>query len=248
MRRGGAKAHGVFRKEAPMTHSMEAEQVPHGRRRRISRRTLRILGSAIGALLVSSALVGTVTAGGSSLNRARDATEDFRSLNEATEAGYGLPPAGVPLHECIWSLDGTGAMGFHYINGSLLDDKISATHPEALVYAPNRNGNLRLVALEYVVFQDAWKATHGNTRPMLFGQMFMATGSPNRYAIPAFYSLHVWLYKTNPAGIFAPFNPNVSCGGATSASASSTTANAQQAIAIAAASRLYDCEVPVDPA
>jgi len=376
---------------------MEAEQLPHRRRHRVGRRTLRIVGSAIGALLISSALVGTVTAGGASLNRAREATEDFRSLNEATEAGYGLPPAG-PLHECIWSLNGTGAMGFHYINGGLLDDKISATHPEALVYAPNRNGHLRLVALEYVVFQDAWKAKHGNrvprlfgqkfmatgfpnryeipafyslhvwlyknnpsglfapfnptvscdgrsdiagvrratsefrsldeatedgyglppagaplhecissldgtgamgfhyinggllddridsrhpealvyapsstghlrlvaleyvvfqdawkakhgnTRPELFGQMFMATGSPNRYAIPAFYSLHVWLYKTNPAGIFAPFNPNVSCGGATSASASSTSANAQQAVAIAAASRLYDCEVPVDPA
>ena len=381
-----------------MTQSMEAEQLPHRGRRRVSRRTVRIAGSAIGALLISSALVGSVTAGGASLNRARDATEDFRNLNEATEAGYALPPAGVPLHECIWSLDGTGAMGFHYINGSLLDDKISATHPEALVYAPNRNGNLRLVALEYVVFQDAWKAkhgnrlprlfgqkfmatgapnrydipafyslhvwlyknnpsglfapfnptvscdgrsdiagvrratsefrsleeatedgyglppagaplhecissldgtgamgfhyinggllddqidsrhpealvyaptstgrlrlvalefvvfqdvwkaTHGNTKPMLFGQMFMATGSPNRYEIPAFYSLHVWLYKTNPAGMFAPFNPNVSCGGATSASASNTTANAQQAVAIAAASRLYDCEVPVDPA
>ena len=104
-------------------------------------------------------------------------------------------------------------MGFHYINGSLLDDTISATHPEALVYAPNRDGQLRLVALEYVVFQDAWKAKHGNTMPRLFGQMFMATGSPNRYNIPAFFSLHVWLYKNNPSGLFAPFNPTVSCDG-----------------------------------
>ena len=139
-------------------------------------------------------------------------------------------------------------MGFHYINGSFLDDRIDSRHPEALVYAPNSEGHLRLVALEYVVFQDAWKATHGNTVPRLFGQKFMATGAPNRYAIPAFYSLHVWLYKTNPAGIFAPFNPNVSCGGSTTASAavggSIATATAEQAVAIAAASRMYDCGVP----
>ena len=46
---------------------------------------------------------------------------------------------------------------------------------------------------------------------MLFGQMFMDSGFPNRYEIPQFYALHVWLWKFNPSGLFKPFNPNVSC-------------------------------------
>ena len=49
--------------------------------------------------------------------------------------------------------------------------------------------------------------------PSLFGEMFMATGEPNRYDIPAFFSLHLWLYQDNPAGLFTPFNPTVSCRG-----------------------------------
>jgi hypothetical protein len=83
--------------------------------------------------------------------------------------------------------------------------------PEALVYAPDRWGRLHLVALEYVVFQAPWKAEHGSAMPRLFHQMFMSTGEPNRYEIPAFFSLHVWLWKFNPAGLFEPFNPRVSC-------------------------------------
>ena len=51
-------------------------------------------------------------------------------------------------------------------------------------------------------------------RAAVEGQMFMTTLAPNRYAIPSFYALHVWLWKSNPAGLFAPFNPNVSCAGA----------------------------------
>ncbi len=176
----------------------------------MSRRTIRIATATIAALLITAAVVGTASAGSSRLDRVREATSEFRSLDEAAEDGYGLPPAG-PLHECISSFDFTGAMGYHWINGALLDDKVSATHPEALVYAPDRNGKLHLVALEYVVFQDAWKAKHPNTMPKLFGQMFMATGSPNRYNIPAFFSLHVWLFKSNPSGMFASFNPRVQC-------------------------------------
>jgi hypothetical protein len=47
--------------------------------------------------------------------------------------------------------------------------------------------------------------------PMLFGEMFMETLAPNRYEIPAFYALHVWIWEPNPDGTFANFNPNVSC-------------------------------------
>lgn len=169
----------------------------------------RLSLAALGAILLVTFSMGVAAAGTrhEKLHRAREATAKFRDIERAMKKGYGLPPEG-PLSECISSLDGTGAMGFHYINGSLLDDEVKIRKPEALVYAPNRNGKLRLVALEYVVFADAWT---GDEPPMLFGEMFMYTPAPNRYEIPAFYSLHVWLWKHNPAGKFEAFNRRVSC-------------------------------------
>jgi hypothetical protein len=46
---------------------------------------------------------------------------------------------------------------------------------------------------------------------MLMGQLFNYVGSPNRYGLPAFYELHVWAWQSNPDGVFADFNPQVSC-------------------------------------
>ena len=31
--------------------------------------------------------------------------------------------------------------------------------------------------------------------------------------MPVHYDLHVWLWKHNPSGVFAPFNPDASCTG-----------------------------------
>jgi hypothetical protein len=169
----------------------------------------RLSMAALAAVLLATFSIGLASASTrhEKLERARDATDKFHNIQRAIDAGYGLPPTG-PLHECISSLDNTGAMGFHYINGGLLDGKVQVRKPEALVYAPDEDGDLRLVALEYVVFADAWT---GEEPPMLFGKMFMFTPSPNRYEIPAFYSLHAWVWKHNPAGKFKPFNRRVSC-------------------------------------
>jgi hypothetical protein len=167
----------------------------------------RLLTALLVAVSLGAVTLTTVLAAPSDLDRARAATARFNSLNQAEATGYGLPPAG-PLHECIASFDDTGAMGYHFINGALLDGVVEPTKPEALVYAEDPNGKLRLVALEYVVFQDAWTGEHP---PMLFGQMFMAVPAPNRYEIPAFYALHAWVWQDNPSGTFASFNPDVSC-------------------------------------
>ena len=139
------------------------------------------------------------------------ATARFHSVNQALEAGYGPLPEGVPLHECIAAFDGSGAMGFHYLNGALLDTTIDPAQPEVLVYAPDEHGRLRLAALEYVVFQVPWTDEHGAAIPVLFGEAFHVVGEGNRYEVPAFFALHVWLWQPNPAGTFADFNPNVSC-------------------------------------
>ena len=94
-------------------------------------------------------------------------------------------------------------MGFHFINGGLLDANLDPTKPEALVYEPDKHGKLHLVALEFVTFKDDWDAAHPGVWPSLFGEDFMFTPDHNRYDIPAFYSLHVWLWKSNPAGLFS---------------------------------------------
>jgi len=169
---------------------------------------IRISGALVAAAAIAVLSVSLATASPSDLQIARANSARFNSVGQATAADYGLLPEGAPLHECIASFDDTGAMGLHYINGNLLDGTLDPANPEALVYAPDGHGNLRLAALEYVVFEADWT---GQGAPTLFGQELMYTPSPNRYEIPPFYALHVWLWNSNPAGLFKPFNPDVSC-------------------------------------
>lgn len=143
------------------------------------------------------------------LKRVKHATSQFRRLSVAQEAGYGLlvDTQGIA---CI-DMPGMGAMGVHYVNGALAGDgAIDPLTPEAVVYEPDARGRMRLVAVEYVVFQEAWDAQH-KSPPRLFGQKFDLTPSENRYGLPAFYSLHAWLFKRNPAGTLTMWNPNVTC-------------------------------------
>jgi hypothetical protein len=133
----------------------------------------------------------------------RRATAAFQDLEAAKTAGYAL------LHGCVTGPD-SGAMGVHFANGALVGDgELDVNKPEALLYE-QKGGRMQLVAVEYVVLADGWSAKHAMP-PVLKGQLFSYTGSPNRYGIPAFYSLHVWAWKANPSGMFADWNPRVSC-------------------------------------
>jgi methanethiol oxidase len=146
----------------------------------------------------------------SDLRKARNATAGYRHLAAAQADGYGLltDAQGVA---CIDN-PGVGGMGVHYVKESLARDAtVDPRTPEALVYEPRRRGRMRLVALEYVVFQEQWDAEH-DSPPELFGRELMLVPAPNRYGLPAFYELHVWLWKHNPRGLFDDWNPRVSCG------------------------------------
>ena len=134
----------------------------------------------------------------------RAATRQFRDVEAAEAAGYAL------FHGCVNNGPGHGAMGIHYVNGTLVGDgEIDAAHPEAIMYE-FRQGRYELTAVEYVVIAEAWNANH-SAPPVLGGQLFTYNGAPNRYGIPAFYALHVWAWKNNPDGAFSDFNPKVSC-------------------------------------
>ena len=164
---------------------------------------------AIPAAVVLAALAATAVAlaAGGSLGQAHKATIAYKNVNKAIAAGYSFKLPDKAGNTCI-AQPPQGAMGVHMVNKKLLDGKIDATRPEVMVYAPEPGGKMDLVALEYVVFKSAWK---GSSPPSLFGQQFAFTPAKNRFGLPAYYSLHAWLYKKNPSGLLAPWNPQVTC-------------------------------------
>ena len=165
--------------------------------------TIGLVAAAL-VVLTSAALASSSSAKSSTLVAVvREATAQFNDVGKAEKAGYGL------FHGCV-SGPQEGAMGIHFANGKLVGDgALDAQHPEALLYEP-KNGKLRLVGVEYIVDAKAWNEKH-KAPPVLNGQLFNFVGGPNRYGIDAFYELHVWAWKNNPDGMFADWNPSVSC-------------------------------------
>jgi hypothetical protein len=173
------------------------------------------MAPAIVTVLALTAGVAGASHGGNrvSLDDVRAATARYHSISVAKANSYGLlrDAAGIA---CIAN-PGVGTMGVHYVNGNLVGTtEVNPLKPEALVYEPEENGQLRLVAVEYVTFQAQWDATH-NAPPSLFGQRFMLTPAGNRFGLPAFYSLHAWIWRHNPSGTFAMWNPDVHCNSST---------------------------------
>lgn len=142
----------------------------------------------------------------------REATAQYQDVAQAVHDGY------VPVLGCVSSPD-DGSMGAHYLKPELLGDGAEdVAHPELLVYEPSHSGRLRLVAVEYLTLADLWDAGHTDgSPPILMGQLFNYTDGPNRFRLPAHYSLHVWAWKFNPKGVFAMWNPRVSCASYTGA-------------------------------
>lgn len=134
----------------------------------------------------------------------REATRRFKDTSVARAEGY-------QLHFGCVSGPDEGAMGLHLANGALIADGVlNVAQPELLLYEPTRRGGMRLTGADYLVFAEAWDASHDGP-PQLMGQLFHLFDSPNRFALPAFYTLHVWAWKPNPRGNFSNWNPRVSC-------------------------------------
>jgi hypothetical protein len=177
-------------------------------RNRFSKRKALLVAAVATVAVLAPAAAATAGSGG--LDSARAGTAPYHRLDAAIGAGYSLltDAAGIA---CIDN-PGVGGMGVHYVNGGLIGDpqeRVGA--PEALVYEPQANGRLRLVAVEYVVFEADWEAAGNTAPPALFGRQFELVGSPNRYGLPPFYELHAWIWKHNPRGMFDDWNPRVSC-------------------------------------
>jgi hypothetical protein len=180
-------------------------------------------GIALIALALMSSPSGTIraqdhrahaTAGGSSglgqtstfVRAVREATERFHDVAVAEAEGYAL------MFGCVSGPD-SGAMGLHYVNLALVGDGVlDASRPEIVIYEPTASGKLRLTGADFLVFADAWHANNAAT-PQLGGQLLHLFESPNRFGLPAFYTLHVWAWKNNPTGMFSNWHAKVSCDG-----------------------------------
>jgi hypothetical protein len=167
----------------------------------MSRRSIIVL--ALMALLVlTAAFVGPVVARevqfGRQVAAVRAATSKYHDVNVAIADGY------VPAQQCVASPE--GGMGYHYFNpklgGDLANDPLQ---PELLIYAPNGNGGVKLVAVEY------FQANVGQAHPAIMGQPFDGPMPGHEPGMPEHYDLHFWIWQPNPSGVFAPWNPSVSC-------------------------------------
>lgn len=149
-----------------------------------------VVATALAAVAMAAPLQAQPQApdAGASLAEVRRATAQYHDIERALADGYALGSGCVPN------------MGFHYTRGIAAgQDDLDPLAPEILVYAPRKNGSLQLVAVEYA----SWASAE------LFGRTFDA---PHPAGGPPFHTLHAWIWRGNPDGVFAPMNPNVSCG------------------------------------
>lgn len=123
----------------------------------------------------------------------RSGTARFQRVEVALAEGY------VPVSPCV--AIPTGGMGYHYLKGSLVDGVVDSSRPEMLLYEPQKNGKLKLVGVEFVVPPALWA---GSGPPQLGDQTFGNDPFGN-------YALHAWVWRHNPDGMYADFNPRVSC-------------------------------------
>lgn len=147
---------------------------------------------------------------GALLDVVREATVRFKDVSVAEAEGYAL------AFGCVSGPD-SGAMGLHYVNMGLVGSTTSgatpldARHPQIVIYEQAADGHLQLIGADFLVLADGWNAVHKGAPPELMGQLFHYFETPNRFGLPAFYTLHVWAWKANPNGAFVNWHPNVSC-------------------------------------
>jgi hypothetical protein len=133
------------------------------------------------------------------LRQVQRVTARYHSLRAAQRDGFAafsLDPKNPDVPTCFDSPD--GGMGVHYVRH--IDDVLDANDPEALVYEVERDGHVKLVAVEYIVPEEF---VDPDAPPMLFGEML------HHHPFLPVYILHAWIWKTNPDGVFADFNPRV---------------------------------------
>jgi hypothetical protein len=159
------------------------------------------------------------------LARVRAATAAYHDIDKAIADGYTVwSPSPFVAGATCPSLAGVGQMGYHLVKVPLrgpasdprnADATIDPMQPEMLIYERRADGRMHLVGVEYIVFTAAWERVNGRgaPAPTVFGQPLLASAHPFPGGVGDIphYELHVWLWTSNPLGMFAPWNPTVTC-------------------------------------
>jgi hypothetical protein len=167
------------------------------------------------------------------LDEVRQLTTRYQDVKVALADGYIPDPSGMCVDATMEGRPAEeGAMGLHYIRPDLLgiagppNPRVNGTStytdfrkPAILIYEPQADGSAKLVAVENLVFIKSWEAAGHTSAPTFQGREFNrmvddpATELDEAHGFEPHYDLHVWLYRENPSGMFAQFNPKVKCGG-----------------------------------
>ena len=191
-----------------------------------------LIGTAVLAAVISICAPSARAADGEpSLEEVRALTAKYRDVKVAIAEGYITPPGDMCETAPMMGLPAEiGGMGIHYFRPDLLgitappNPRVdgNGTHtdfrkPSILIYEPMADGSLELVAVENLVFQKSWHAA-GNAKPPTFHgvpydtmQDDPATKVDEAHMFEPHYDRHVWVHRSNPRGVFAQFNPTVTC-------------------------------------
>lgn len=190
-----------------------------------------LVGLAITAAIAPSLRTAEPSNGDPSLQTIRAASDRFRDVNVAIKEGYIRDPGNMcDAAEMMGKPASLGVMGIHYFRPDLLgitgppNPKVDGTStytdfmkPAILIYEPQADETLQLVAIENLVFIKAWEAAGNKAPPSFQGVPFdKMVDDPNTAVDEAHnfaphYDRHVWIYRENPNGVFAQFNPNATC-------------------------------------
>ena len=193
----------------------------------------------LAASLLGLGLVGAASASRRSdrpsnepdLAAVRAATERFRDVKVAEAEGYMREPTNTcDAAEMMGKPASLGVMGIHFFRPDLLgitgppNPRVNGTgthtdftKPGILIYEPQTDGSLELVAVENLVFIKAWEQAGNIAPPSYQGVPYdlMAddpvTTIDEAHMFEPHYDRHVWIYRDNPNGMFAQFNPNATC-------------------------------------
>ena len=95
-------------------------------------------------------------------------------------------------------------MGYHFLKSALVTRAFDLRRPPILVYNKKEDGNFELLAVEYAIPIDQ---QHPDIAPEGF------TGSADEWDFntlnTGWWTLHAWIWKNNPDGVFKPMNPDV---------------------------------------
>src|SRR5690349_15186767 len=178
-------------------------------------------------LAAASKVRAAASPGEPTLDEVRQATERYRDVKVALAEGYVRDPMNVcDAAEMMGKPAALGAMGIHFFRPDLLGITAppsprvngNGTHtdfrqPAILIYEPQADGSLQLVAVENLVFAAAWKAAGHNAPPTFHGVPYDTmtddpkTALDEAHMFEPHFDRHVWLFRDNPNGVFNPLNP-----------------------------------------